>query len=199
MRRSPCNGRRRLHAPTSPLTVGAGFHARPAWDEGQRDCARKKWCAGCARGISYVGRWTRGGRTVGGVGALGHAQRLHPTYPGGHTAQGASRTPPPTVGARHTPRRIWQCVRFVRATQMVRGRCPRDCICWAVDRGWRTVGDAGAFGHAGHPRQRCLGGHVTMVHRGRCTLQAAAKPALRHMAQREWKLYPNCPPTPRLR
>ena len=35
MRRSPGNGRRRLHAPTSPLTVGAGFHARPASVDGQ--------------------------------------------------------------------------------------------------------------------------------------------------------------------
>ena len=38
-------------------TVGAGFHARPAWVNGKRGCARKKWCAGGARGIKYV--WKR--------------------------------------------------------------------------------------------------------------------------------------------
>ena len=35
------------YLPTHP--VGEGFHALPAWDEGLRGCARKKWCAGCAR------------------------------------------------------------------------------------------------------------------------------------------------------
>ena len=44
--------------PTQPPTVGAGFHARPALVEGLRGFARKKWCAGCARGIAYVGLWT---------------------------------------------------------------------------------------------------------------------------------------------
>ena len=39
-------------------TVGAGFHARPASVNGRRRRARMKRCAGCARGIEYVGRWT---------------------------------------------------------------------------------------------------------------------------------------------
>ena len=38
-------------------TVGEGFHARPASVNGKRGCARKKWCAGGARGIKYV--WKR--------------------------------------------------------------------------------------------------------------------------------------------
>ena len=63
----------------------------------------------------------------------------------------------------------------------------------------RAVVNTGTIGHAGRPRQRCPGGHVTTVHRGRCTLQAAAKPALRNMTQRAWKLYPDNPPTSRLR
>ena len=42
-------------------TVGAGFHARPALDEGEHRCASLKWCAGCARGIGYVERWTDAG------------------------------------------------------------------------------------------------------------------------------------------
>ena len=33
----------------------AGFHARPAWDEGPPRFARTKWCAGGAREIEYVG------------------------------------------------------------------------------------------------------------------------------------------------
>ena len=32
-------------------TVGAGFHARPGLVYGPPRLARKKWCAGCARGI----------------------------------------------------------------------------------------------------------------------------------------------------
>ena len=32
----------------SQYAVGEGFHARPAWDEGLRGCARIKWCADCA-------------------------------------------------------------------------------------------------------------------------------------------------------
>ena len=35
-------------AGTSQPTVGEGFHALPAWDEGRRRFARMKWCAGCA-------------------------------------------------------------------------------------------------------------------------------------------------------
>ena len=42
-------------------TVGAGFHARPALVDGQRGCARMNWCAGCARWIGYVERWTDAG------------------------------------------------------------------------------------------------------------------------------------------
>ena len=57
---------------THPI-VGEGFHARPALVYGRRRFARPKWCAGCARGIAYVGRWTRGGRTVDNAGAVGQA------------------------------------------------------------------------------------------------------------------------------
>ena len=41
-----------------------------------------KRCAGCARGIEYVGRWTRGGCAVGNVVKIGHAERVRLTHPG---------------------------------------------------------------------------------------------------------------------
>ena len=46
--------------PTQPI-VGEGFHARTASVYGRPRFARTKWCAGCARVISYVG----GGRKAG--------------------------------------------------------------------------------------------------------------------------------------
>ena len=77
-----------IYPPASPPVVGEGFHALPAWEDGLPRIAYNKWCAGCAREIAYVGRWTRGRRTVGDVGAVGHAERPHTTHPGGHTTAG---------------------------------------------------------------------------------------------------------------
>ena len=65
--------------------------------------------------------------------------------------------------------------------------CAREIGCvglWA--RGWRAVINVGKIGRAERLRLTRLGNLATTVHRGRRTLQAAAKPALRHMAQREW-------------
>ena len=74
---------------------------------------------------------------------------------------------------------------------MVRGLCPRDCIRWAVHGGGCAVGDAGAVGHTQRLRQRCPGGYVTMVHRGRCTLQDGAYRTLRHTSLRLRKTIPH--------
>ena len=77
------DGRCRLHAETFPTrTVGEGFHALPAWDEGQHRFARLKWCAGCARGIWMRGAVDGSGRAVGDAGAVGQAGRMQPTRPG---------------------------------------------------------------------------------------------------------------------
>ena len=83
------DGRRRFRAETFPTRlVGEGFHALPAWDDWKRRCARIKWCAGCARDIAYVGRWTRGWRDVVVAGTIGRAKRLHPTSPGSRATAG---------------------------------------------------------------------------------------------------------------
>ena len=63
-------------------TVGAGFHARPAWDEGQRGCARNNGARAVPAGFAYVGLWTRGWRAVGDAGAVGQAEQLRLTRPG---------------------------------------------------------------------------------------------------------------------
>ena len=92
-----------------------------------------KWCAGCARGIGCVGRWTRGGCTVSDLGAAGHAQRLRLTRPGGHATAGRRGRRPLRATAERTLQHTTRQMRFSRASQMVRGRCPRDCIRWAMD------------------------------------------------------------------
>ena len=97
--------------------------------------------------------------------------------------RGASRTPPLTAGTKHALRRERQRMQLPHASQKVRGLCPRYYIRWTVEVTVRTVGNVGAIGHAGHPRQRCPGNHSTVVHRGRCTLRAIAKRTLRHMTQ----------------
>ena len=83
-------------------TVGAGFHARPAWVNGRRGFARVKWCAGGARGIAYAGRRTQGGRTVSNAVAIGHAERPQPVNRGRHATQGRARR---WGGARNRRRR----------------------------------------------------------------------------------------------
>ncbi len=164
----------------SHYTVGAGFHALPAWVDGLRRCARKKWCAGCAREIAYVGRRTRAVRTVVNAGAVGQAKRMRLSNPGNNPNTGRRGRRPLRAVAKRRLRRVGQRIRFPHVAPMVRGLCPRDCIRWAADEGERAVGNVGAIGHAGHPRQHCPGGHTTMVHRGRCTLQAGAYRTLRH-------------------
>ncbi len=90
----------------SPRTVGEGFHALPAWDDGLPRCARIKWCAGGAREISFVGRWTRGGCDAGNAGAIGQATRLHLTRPGGHAKAGRrGRRPLRAEAKRRNPHR----------------------------------------------------------------------------------------------
>ena len=54
---------------------------------------------------------------------------------------------------------------------MVRGLCPRDCIRWGVDGTVRTVGDAGAVGHAERMRPTRPGGHANTGRRGRRPLR----------------------------
>ena len=65
-----------------------------------------------------------GERTVGNVGAIGHAERLHPTHPGGHTTAGRRGRRPLRLGARHTLRDVMQVVCLPRASQMCAG-CAR--------------------------------------------------------------------------
>ena len=70
--------------------------------------------------------------------------------------------------------------------------CARGIGCvgrWT--RGWRAVENAGVIGHAGHPQPSRPGNLATTVHRGRCTLRATAKPALRHTSQRVRKTIPH--------
>ena len=70
----------------------------------------------------------------------------------------------------------------MRQFEMVRGLCPRDRIRGAVDGCGRTVGNAGASGHAERPQRKGgRGGRVaraidavrrpTAAHRGRCALR----------------------------
>ena len=141
-----------------------------------------------------------GRRTVSNAGAIGHAERVHPTRPGGLAA---------TV---HRGRCTLRWVRnkrcgaygnvcgFPRASQKVRGLCPRYYIRWTVEVTVRTVGNTGAIGHAGHPRQRCPGNPATAAHRGRCALRAGSKTNVA-----AWNVTdagnhkPSTPPTSRLR
>ena len=69
---------------------------------------------------------------------------------------------------------------------MVRGRCPRDMIRWAVDVTVRNVRNAVAGGHAERPQRKGgRGGGVargtgvacrpTAAHRGRCALRWSGK------------------------
>ena len=118
----------------------------------------------------------------------GVTEGLRPTWVRGgdvirRPAQGASRTPPPTAGTKHALRRERQRMQLPHASQKVRGLCPRYYIRWTVEVTVRTVGNVGAIGHAGHPRQRCPGNPATAAHRGRCALRAVAKRPLRHMTQ----------------
>ena len=84
-------------------------------------------------------------------------------------AQGASRTPPPTVGARHTLRRVWQRTRLSHASQKVRGLHPRDCIRWVVDarmahRGKRGCNRSRSTSAANLPRRSRDRGAPRTVH-----------------------------------
>ena len=68
----------------------------------------------------------------------------------------------------------------MRPYKMVRGLCPRDWMRWVVDGSGRTVGNAGAVGHAAQMRLAHPGNPAAAAHRGRCALRAVTKPALRH-------------------
>ena len=78
-RQSRKHGASRTPPPTGGcVTMLAGCDARGALPH------TYQWCAGCAREISFVGRWTRGWRAVGDVGKIGQAKRMRLTYPGCH-------------------------------------------------------------------------------------------------------------------
>ena len=96
-----------------------------------------KWCAGCARGIGCVGRWTRGGCTVSDLGAAGHAQRLRLTRPGGHATAGRRGRRPLRATAERTLQHTTRQMRFPTPTNGAR----------AVPAGLDTLGggrEAGA-------------------------------------------------------
>ena len=97
----------------------------------------------------------------------------------GRPAKGASRTPPPMAVARHTLRDAMQ-----RARSLTHINGARDWIRWVVEGGSRIVVNAGVVGQARRLRLTRPGGLAATVHRGRCTLRACAKPALRHTTQR---------------
>ena len=71
---------------------------------------------------------------MGDAGKIGQAEQMRLTHPGNNPTQGASRTPPPTVVARHTLRDVMQVVCLPRASQMCAG-CARG-IAYV---GWWTL------------------------------------------------------------
>ena len=79
-----------------------------------------------------------------------------------------------------------------RPYEMVRGRCPRDCIRRVVDEGGRTVGNAGTVGHAGRVRLTRPGSNPTAGRRGRRPLRATATRTLQHTTRRV--LFPHASP-----
>ena len=72
-------------------TVGAGFHARPAWD-GRITWVRpyEKVRGLCPRDRIRV-EADEGGSAVGDAGKIGHAERPQPVNRGGHATQGRVR------------------------------------------------------------------------------------------------------------
>ena len=124
----PDDGRRRLHAETFPTRRRGGLPRPPGLGQRTTSDARTKWCAGCARDIAFVGWRTRDGRTVGDAGAVGQARRLRLARPGNHPTEGASRTPPPTVGAKRALRHMTRRVRFLTLHKWCAG-CARGIGC----------------------------------------------------------------------
>ena len=123
----------------SQSTVGEGFHALPAWNEGQRRFARLKWCAGCARGICI--RWAvdGGGRAVGDTGATRQAQRVRLTRLGNPASTGRRGRRPLRAVARRTLRHTTRRMRLPHAHQWCAG-CARG------------IGYVGLWMEAGAPR-----------------------------------------------
>ena len=152
-----------------------------------------KWCAGCARGIAYVGQRTRGWRAVGNAGAVGQAGRMRLTHPGNHPTQGASGTPPPTVGAIHTLRHKTRRVRLPHASKWCAGCAREIAYVGQWTEGWRAVCIVGKIGQAGRLRLTRPGGHTSAGRRGRRPLRSTAKPALRHETQRMRETIPKRP------
>ena len=93
----------------------------------------------------------------------------------GRPAKGASRTPPPTVVARHTLRDAMQ---GARSLTHINGT--RDWIRWVVVGGGRTVGDMCDVSHAERMRLTQLGNPAAAGRRGRRPLRAGGEPSLRH-------------------
>ena len=77
---------------------------------------------------------------------------------------------------------------------MVRGRCPRNRIRWAVNRGVRPIGNAVTSGHAQRQHPPHPGNPVTAGRRGRRPLRAGGKPRYQHRGKQARKR-PKCPPT----
>ena len=72
-----------------------------------------------------------GGRGSPPYGALGMCQRANGVVQ--CPAEGASRTPPPTGGCETKVAAYDVMVRFLPASQMVRGLCPRNINRWSVN------------------------------------------------------------------
>ena len=77
---NPANAGRRGRR---PLRAGARRRLRHSTRR-MRFPHASKWCAGCARGIAYVGQRTQGGRTEGDAVKIGQAECLRLTRPSGH-------------------------------------------------------------------------------------------------------------------
>ena len=118
-----------------------------------------------------MGQRTQGGRTEGDVGKIGQAKRMRLTRPGNHPTEGASRTPPPTVGAIHTLRHKTRRVRLPHASKWCAG-CAREIAyagLWTRDG--RTGGDADAIGQAEWMRLTQPGNPANAGRRGRRPLR----------------------------
>ena len=88
----------------------------------------RQWCAGEPT-LSFIPG--REGVEALPYGALGMCQRANGVVQ--CPAEGASRTPPPTGGCETKVAAYDVMVRFLPASQMVRGLCPRNINRWSVN------------------------------------------------------------------
>ena len=162
----------------SPHTVGAGFHARPASDDGLPRFARDNGARAVPAILHTLGsKRYRAHRIKRGCNrsrqtAASNAPRQSSN---GRDVEDAA----PYGGCETNAAACRVTGTFAPRLPMVRGLCPRDFIRWVVDGGGRDLGDVGAVGHAQRLRLTRPGGHSTAAHRGRCALRATAKRTLR--------------------